>query len=183
MVHERSEATSGQQRVRSTDVVFNVPGFTYVGDWSLRMHRFVCAIKSSMILPLEFSVSSPHSGLWALKSPSKIWGVGNWAYKFKSCSILKGVPGGKYNEHIVIGRYVVTLTATACRVVFNFRCLWRTFFFMKIDVPPAATKFSLCMWWYGVYPESLCSLEDNFVSCKQTTLGSRESIKGFNPGP
>ena len=146
MAHDKSEATSGQQNVRSTDVVFNVPGSTCVGELSLRMHRFVCAIKSSMILPLAFMGSFPHSGLWALKSPNKIRGVGSWAYKFRSCSSLKGLPGGKYNEHIVIGRYVVTLTATACRVVFNFRCLWRTSFLTKIDVPPAATKFSLFMW-------------------------------------
>ena len=71
--HVSDGASSGLHRDRSTDVVFSVEGMRYVGEVSFRRCVFVLASRPSRILPLASRVcSSPHRGLWALKSPVMI---------------------------------------------------------------------------------------------------------------
>ena len=107
--------------MRSTEEVLKVRGSKYVGDVSLRRQRLVFVKKSSTILPLiSLSLFCSQSGLWALKSPNKMNGVGNWLCKFRSCSNFIGTPGGKYIEHIVKGRYVEILIAVAWKLCIKF---------------------------------------------------------------
>ena len=88
-------AASGQQNFESANNVFNVPRSMYVDDSDILLrYRFFYIIKSSMILHLILAAPFHHSGLWALNFAS-------WPYKFRSCSSLKGVPGGKYRAFIL----------------------------------------------------------------------------------
>ena len=58
-----------------------VPGCKYVYEPSFRTQRLRLDRTSSTIFPLSVTLSLPHRGLWALKSPTIINGVG-------SCSII-----------------------------------------------------------------------------------------------
>ena len=78
VVHSRFGAKSGLLIDRSTDVVLKLAGIKYVCEESLRIHVLVCKRKSSTILPLISGFPSlPQRGLWALKSPRIIYGLGS----------------------------------------------------------------------------------------------------------
>ena len=65
-------------------------------------------------------------------------GFGSCANICSKSAILKRSPGGKYIEHTWIVLCNVTLTATACKLVFNSIWLWGTLLFIITDEPPEA---------------------------------------------
>ena len=75
------------------------------------------SMKFSIVLPLVSSVSLPHRGLYALKSPTNMYGTGNWETNVWRSSRDKGVDLEEYRLHIVNVELMVTLTATAVRFV------------------------------------------------------------------
>ena len=146
--------------VTSTRVMTNLPGeiekkrwttFAFGLDlWKWRCHwqnentlnkiKSFLRIKSSNCWPLLFTSTHPQKVWWQLKSTIKIKGDGSWSIRYwRSLGLkLKWLRGGKWTDHRVIVFWAVTLTATACRVVFNVVIFWGIFSLTRMETPPEA---------------------------------------------
>ena len=67
---------------------------------------------------LTFVSLQPHKGLWALKSPIKIKGLGSWSISSSSLLLSMNILGGKYMEQVVIALFKEILTAVACYYIY-----------------------------------------------------------------
>ena len=107
----------GVHKLKSIAVNVPDPGCKYVYEPSFIRHRLFSEINFKITLPLLLFESEPHTTLWALKSPSNIYGEGSCAISCSNAGTLSGSLGGKYKEHTVKTLPLVTVTASACKVV------------------------------------------------------------------
>lgn len=88
---------------RSMELRDPVAGCMYVAAFVFMRQRFVLSKKFTTSWPFLSDVVQPHKLSWALKSPKRSTGEGNWRIIEIRSACVHALGGGKYIEQSVMG--------------------------------------------------------------------------------